>query len=219
MLCWEPHKGKLSGFVDAAIRSSGVIGDDRGFIRITPVFGSSCCNITIVQRLENEGHLLLPAVFGGKRSIEDVLSTPNEFINSFNKDRKVDIEERHNLICAMKDPKEELYTEEELDTISSIQKFASDSDKISMQPIDFPEGCKLVRMKLGVGASKTVAYAEVILDASLMECASIEYLANSREGAFDFHESGGGVQLDQWQRDNHSSVKRAVYDFGIKNFD
>jgi len=129
---------------------------------------------------------------------------------AFSRDAEIDTAEDRRLIKIMENPSNEIYSFEDLASINLIQSSAD----IAMPNLKSIESLgQHVEMKVAVveGEKDNTGFGEVIVDASVEECAVLEFINFSRRNLNDFYGKDGGILKDIFKNNNHCFVNRSIY--------
>jgi hypothetical protein len=173
------------------------------------------CRVAIIANAETRGlsNSVIALRFGStlQRNIDACRAR-------FQRDDEVDKEERDRKVQIMRDDAQ-VYTPEENEVLQEVQSDFGGIVDEEFKHVDSPDdqvhmGLQFFR---GGASSSGVSRATAVLDASIEECAALEWELTARKRTAINFETGSR-ERNVTKRNEHSSIFRAVYDLGVPGF-
>ena len=199
---------------DLGVGASTVRAESRGYVTIKKL-GDHSCLVTYVQFVD------LKVPFGAKytkslhhSSLSDIFSLRK----TFNRDDEIDKIDRNKLVSAMihssRGQHDEIYTDAENSVFTRVEtklgRIIKESSFKSLASPDF-------RTKMGIahvkGSASAYLKVEVVVDASIEECAAYNFMQKSRE-KMKMNDRKDVLFMDTRSHNSHCSDNLLVRDLG-----
>ena len=136
------------------------------------------------------------------------LSVVEEVRSAFSRDDQLDEEDRAALIGIMRNPRDELYDDDENDAIELVKnKFSSIGE---LAPLESTSQHVTVKGGHSKGDPLTVGFGEVLVDCSIETCCANEFMSFSRSALKEFYD-GGNILREFFHYNSHCFRYKTVY--------
>ncbi|GMI58993.1 hypothetical protein ScalyP_jg11017 [Parmales sp. scaly parma] len=210
---WRPVGADKYKHDDLGVGASTVRAESRGYVTIKRL-GDYSCLVTYVQFVD------LKVPFGAKytkslhhSSLSDIFSLRK----TFNRDDEIDKIDRNKLVSAMihsnRGQHDEIYTDAENSVFKRVETKLGSIKESSFKSLASPD----FRTKMGIahvkGSASAYLKVEVVVDASIEECAAYNFMQKSRE-KMKMNDRKDVLFMDTRSHNSHCSDNLLVRDLG-----